>query len=339
MSEVITDYDSPWKEALERYFPAFMAFGFPEAYAGIDWTRGYEFLDKELQQVVRDAELGRRLADKLVKVWRLDGDETWVLIHLEVQGQVEADFAKRMFVYHYRLFDRYDRPVVSLAVLGDTQPRWRPSAYQQTLWGCRVQLTFPVLKLLDYTGQQVWLEQHPNPFAVVILAHLQAQATRNDPQARYAWKWRLIRGLYERGYERQDVLELFRFIDWLLQLPAELEARLSQSIQAYEEEQKMTYITSVERIGMQKGIEQGMQQGMEQGMQQGMEQGMQRGVQQSIMTILHTRFGESAFVLRAAVEALHDLEQLQALLSRALTAATLHDVEAVLPANFIQANA
>ena len=38
-----SDYDSPWKEALERYFPSFMALGFPTAHAGIDWTRGYEF--------------------------------------------------------------------------------------------------------------------------------------------------------------------------------------------------------------------------------------------------------------------------------------------------------
>ncbi|HTE20367.1 MAG TPA: hypothetical protein VK689_18540, partial [Armatimonadota bacterium] len=64
------DYDSPWKEALERYFPPFLAFFFPVAYADIDWSRGYEFLDKELQSVVRDAELGRRLVDKLVRVWR-----------------------------------------------------------------------------------------------------------------------------------------------------------------------------------------------------------------------------------------------------------------------------
>jgi hypothetical protein len=216
MTEARDDYDSAatlpslWKEALERYFHAFMALGFPEAYAGIDWARGYEFLDKELQQVVRDAELGRRLADKLVKVWRVDGEEAWVLIHLEVQGPVETGFAKRIFTYHYRLIDRYDRPIVSLAVLGDKTPRWRPHKYRQALWGCEVQLTFPVLKLLDYAGQEAWLEQHPNPFAVIILAHLQAKATRHDPEARYAWKWRLVRSLYERGYKRQDILELFR---------------------------------------------------------------------------------------------------------------------------------
>ncbi|MBC6417813.1 MAG: hypothetical protein GDA44_02975 [Prochloron sp. SP5CPC1] len=64
----IDEYDSPWKEAIESYFEEFMAFFFPEAHRDIDWSRGYETLDTELQQVVRDANLGKRLADKLVRV-------------------------------------------------------------------------------------------------------------------------------------------------------------------------------------------------------------------------------------------------------------------------------
>ena len=87
------DYDSPWKEALERYFPQFLELLFPEVHAGIDWSQGYEFLDIELQQVTRDAELGRRLADKLVQVVDSDGREDWLLIHIEVQGQTESEFA------------------------------------------------------------------------------------------------------------------------------------------------------------------------------------------------------------------------------------------------------
>ena len=59
----MTDYDSPWKEMLDEYFLAFMAFFFPEAYRDIDWARGYESLDQELAQIVRDAELGKWLAD------------------------------------------------------------------------------------------------------------------------------------------------------------------------------------------------------------------------------------------------------------------------------------
>jgi len=64
---VMTDYDSPWKEVLERYFAAFTAFFFPAVHTSIDWERGYAFLDKELPRIVRDARLGRRRADKLIQ--------------------------------------------------------------------------------------------------------------------------------------------------------------------------------------------------------------------------------------------------------------------------------
>jgi hypothetical protein len=117
MSKELDDYDSPWKKILEAYFQEFVTFFFPAAAEGIDWSRGHTFLDKELQQIVQDAELGKRLADKLVKVWRKDGDDAWVLAHVEVQGQERSDFAKRMFVYNYRIFDRYDRPVARTMVM------------------------------------------------------------------------------------------------------------------------------------------------------------------------------------------------------------------------------
>jgi hypothetical protein len=38
--------------------------------------------------------------------------------HVEVQGDYDADFPQRKFVYNYLFYDRYGRPVVSLAVLG-----------------------------------------------------------------------------------------------------------------------------------------------------------------------------------------------------------------------------
>ena len=79
------DYDSPWKEAIEVYFESFIEFCFPEIHKDINWSRGYESLDTELREVLRDAETGNRLADKLVKVYLNDGKEIVVLIHLEIQ--------------------------------------------------------------------------------------------------------------------------------------------------------------------------------------------------------------------------------------------------------------
>ena len=136
----MTDYDTPWKEILEHYFQDFVAFFYPQAHADIDWGRGHAFLDKELAKVVRDAEAGQRRVDKLVKVWRKSGTEVWVLIHVEIQAQRETNFPRRMYVYNYRLFDRYNRPVASFAILADTEPGWRPSEFHYELWGSEVRL-------------------------------------------------------------------------------------------------------------------------------------------------------------------------------------------------------
>src|SRR5579859_3034159 len=129
------DYDSPWKDAVETFLPDCLALFFPTAFAAIDWTIKPAFLDQELRQIQRDAEIGRRVVDKLVQVARLDGTDVWVLVHIEIQNQPEADFVKRMFTYYYRLLDHFDRPVVSLAILGDEQSSWRPERYELDLWG------------------------------------------------------------------------------------------------------------------------------------------------------------------------------------------------------------
>ena len=122
---------------------------FPAAHDDIDWSRGYEMLDKELQQIAPDAETGRRVVDVLVKVWRLSGEERWVLVHIEVQAQREAGFPLQMYVYHYRTFDRYHMPVASFAVLADEEPGWRPDRRTYDLWGCSLDFRFPTVKLLD----------------------------------------------------------------------------------------------------------------------------------------------------------------------------------------------
>jgi hypothetical protein len=307
---------------LEHYLADFLAFFFPQAHAEIDWHRGCTFLDKELQQVVRDAALGRRLADKLVQVWRRGGEETWVLVHIEVQSQEERAFARRMFVYYYRLFDRYDRQVVSLAVLGDEQASWRPDQFAAALWGCAVQFTFPVVKLLDYRARQAELEASRNPFATVVLAHLAALETRGDMARRGQTKLALTRRLYERGYHRQEVLDLYRFIDWVLQLPEELEAQIWQQIMQYEEAQHVTYISTAERMGHHKGL----QEGREQGLQEGREQGLRQGLLDGLALALELKFGRAGLDLVPELRQIEDPAVLQAVGERLKTADTLDEV-------------
>ena len=47
----------------------------------------------------------------------------------------------------------------------------------------------------------------------------------------------------------------------MMQVPLELQRQLWQDIEQLERNRTMPYITSVERIGIEKGMQQGMQQG------------------------------------------------------------------------------
>lgn len=259
----MTDFDSPWKEALDVYFKPFMAFFFPRAHAEIDWTQKIEMLDKELQQITRESEQGRRVVDKLVRVGRITGQEEWVFIHVEIQSQEEAEFGRRMYGYNSRLFDLYNREVASFAILGDDRATWRPKRFGYGLWGCHVRFRFPVVKLLDFRADVPALEANPNPFAIIVLAHLKTMETRRDAAARFGWKVRLVKGLHERGLDEKDVRQLIRLIDWMMDLPKPLERLYSDEIHAFEEEKKMPYVTTFERFGHEAGLHEGLLQGIE----------------------------------------------------------------------------
>ena len=250
-------FDSPWKEAIEGHFADFLQFFFPTAHAQVDWSQPVLFLDKELRSLMRDAELGTRYVDKLVQLTRLDGQPERVYVHVEVQGSEQAEFAERMFVYHYRLYDRYRQPIASLAVLADERPNWRPEKFGYEVFGCRLGMHYPVAKLLDWSGSEARLEDSDNPFAMVTLAHLATRATRADMESRYEIKKSLVRQLYRRGRNRQQVVDLVWMLDWMMRLPKELEGQWRHDVQILEEEISMPYISSFERAGIEKGLEQG----------------------------------------------------------------------------------
>jgi len=312
------DYDSPWKEILEEYLEDFMRFFFPLAARKLDWKKGYTFLDKELQQVVRDAELGKRFADKLVQLWRTNGDEAWVLIHIEVQGQMESGFAKRMYTYNYRIFDRYNKPVASLAVLADDRPNWKPDSYSYELLGCEAGIKFPIAKLLDYAEKFEELKESENPFAVVVMAHIKTKETLHDDEGRKKWKLYLARLLYERSYSRIDLINLFRFIDWLMKLPQDMEEGFWEEIRQYEEEKNMPYVTSVERIGIKKGLQQGIQQGRREGILEAIELGLTikfgtKGLR--LLPVLRsTKDNDRLEMVKEAIKASDDLKEIEDLL-------------------------
>jgi hypothetical protein len=210
-----------------------------------------------------------------------------------------------MYVYNYRVFDRYNRPVASLAVLADDDADWRPTDFSSDLFGCAAGIRFPAVKLLDFVAHEAMLEASSNPFAQVVLAHLKARETHGDPAGRHLWKVRLVRNLYERGFSPHDVRELFRLIDWLMELPPALAAVFRQDLDRIQEERRMPYVTSIERLARSEGQREGIE------------------------VLLRLRFGDEGLKLMPEIREIHDEEILRAVLKAFETATSLDEVRRV----------
>lgn len=128
---------------------------------------------------------------------------------------------------------------------------------------------------------------------------------------RHKWKLNLIQMLYERGYTRQDVLELFRFIDWVMVLPPDLEKQLQVELSHYEEERKMRYVTTIERWAENRGIEQGL------------EQGEAKATRERIMETLEVQFHYLPEPIVTHLKEISDITLLKALFKLSLTADSL----------------
>ena len=198
-------FDEGWKYAIRAFLPECLLLLFPSLHAQIDWTRPVEFLSTELHRLA-PAQLrkGVRSVDVLVRVYFRDGVPHVVLLHIEIQAQHDPNFSLRMFVYYYRIFDANDYPeLISLAILADDDPNWRPSVFERRLAGCNLRFEFPTVKLLDFDEAE--LEQSENPFALVVLAHLRALKTRGRPNLMLREKLALIRAMHTRGYRLLSV--------------------------------------------------------------------------------------------------------------------------------------
>lgn len=226
---------------------------FPALAQDVDWSRKIEFLEQELKRISRRSATGDRYVDKLARLWLRNGIEQRVLLHLELQAQQRVAYEEHVFEYNVlaRLF--YKLPVVSVVILADSNAQWRPTTYKTALWGCEHTFQFPIVKLLDIACDEQALLTNPNPFSIVILAHVRSMQASKDVAAIYQWKKRLVQLGYERGYSRENIVDLFTFIDWVMVLPEEMEIKFEAELTEFEKEQRMEYVTSIERRGIEQG--------------------------------------------------------------------------------------
>ena len=205
--------DIYWKGLIEDLFPYFIPFFLPQYATLFDLTRPVEFLDKELQQLYPEPgnDTETRFVDKLVKVFATSGEEKWVLIHIEVQGYGDKNFARRMYQYFYRIFDRYGIPVTAIAIFTDAHPAFLTNQYINEFAGTEMVYRFNTYKVRQQN--ETTLRNSDNPFAIAILTVLLALRSKKlDDGNLLHLKTALAREMYAKGFSAAITRQLFNFI-------------------------------------------------------------------------------------------------------------------------------
>ncbi|WP_158800652.1 hypothetical protein [Pedobacter sp. L105] len=224
--EVIKREDHLWKGLLDETFPEFIRFIYPRVDEFLDLEKGVEFLDKELEKVFSsDDKPSTRLVDKLVKVYTLDGDEQWILIHIEVQAKYTEDFGNRMFTYFYRLLDKYNKRISAFAIFTEAIPKSRPDTFKIEFMDTEMNYKFNTYKITDPTDEE--LESSKNIFALVVIAAravLKERHITNKKERdlfRKDLKIQLLKELKSRKIEQKKIDSIWKFINYYIRFEFE----------------------------------------------------------------------------------------------------------------------
>ena len=312
--------DNVWKEVLDDLLEQFMALLFAKYHQRVDWARQYERLDKEMIEISEEGGFSKQSADKLYRVFLKTGDEQLILMHIEIQGYADEQFAERVWNYKNLIQRKYRQQVLSCAVLTDPDKAFRPVGNRWEFEEHLELYNFPIVKLLDYWQNWEALEQDPNPFAVVVMAHLKAQRLKNRPIELKEVRLQLLKLLLGRGYSREFVIRLIQFMEGLIRLPPaqEVEYR-AEAHKLNEEAVKMALVSVFEILAKEEGKQEGLRKGKQEGLQEGM----------LVLTInlLEQRFGSLEPELSQPLENLTS-DQLQALSKQLLSLSSKDDLRA-----------
>ena len=196
------NYDSAWKEVIEKLFQNFLEFFFPDFHEAIDFDKQFEFLNTGMRPVVTFSKRGDRASDVLVKVHLKNGTRRYIciFIHIEVQGRPAENFMEKMYIYNYRTFDKRiepNVPVVSAAILTDEDPNYRPDEYAVKFGRFELRMKIPIAKIIDYKIHpelNEYLNTTSNPMSLVVKAQLKSlEANKADDNTKFSAAKELIR--------------------------------------------------------------------------------------------------------------------------------------------------
>ncbi len=211
--------DTLWKSILEDIFEDFLLFFYPESGSFFDFSKDFEYLDKELEQLFppEDNLYQVRFVDKLVKVHCRNGDNEWILVHIEVQGYHDPHFTQRMFTYYSRILDKYGKPITAFAIFTENNTAFKPCEYYREFMGTSVLYRYNSFKILEQDEEL--LRKSDNPFAIVVLTVNMALKSKSvSENDLLSLKIELAKNLLSRNFRKSKINNLLTFLRFYIHL-------------------------------------------------------------------------------------------------------------------------
>jgi hypothetical protein len=265
MSKNFIDHDRLFKELLTTFFEEFILLFFPKVFEELDF-RDLRFLTEE---VVTDVTEGEKYRIDLLVETRLKGEEGLIVIHVESQAQYQRTFKERMFIYFSRLYQKYRRKILPIALF-----RYNTKHVESDHFS----MDFPFLQVVDFHYLIVQLKREnwrnyirqDNPVAAALLSKM-GYTKREKIEV----KIEFLRMLLRMELDPARLTLVTGFFDTYLRLNEDEEQKVieeEKAMSSKEGEKIMEIINSYERKGREIGKQEGRQEGKKEGKQEGREE-------------------------------------------------------------------
>ena len=293
--------DLLWKVILEDVFDDFLCFLNPDADTILDLNRGFEFLDKELEQLYppENDEYSPKVIDKLVKVFTKTGQEEWILVHVEVQGQYRKDFPKRMFTYFSRIFDKHQKPVTAYAIFTEAEKTIRPDVFKVEFMGTSLCYTFNTFKISHQSDDD--LQASNNPFALVVLTVKTVLAgkkiinSEERDELLLELKIKLAKQLLNKRIAKEKIRALMNFLKYYVRFEnPDINDKFEKELEILTERSSTM---GIEEFLLDRATKQGEKKGLEKGLEQ-----MSHAVVENLIKELGLSNEQAADIAEVSVE-------------------------------------
>lgn len=320
--------DTLWKGIIDDLVVDFIHYFFSDYIDQIDFSAGFTSLDKELEQLFSKSASKKRHADKLFRAKLVNGQEQFFLIHVEVQGYPDPEFAIRMFEYAYRIRDRYKKPLTALAIYTNRDRKYHFKAFHESFMGSEILYRFNSYVLADQKLTEI--RRPDNLFSLVMeVAFEDLQNKTKTDIERLNFKTRLIKHLLKQEIDTAKIRKLLAFVKYYTNFEQKEFLRKFEKtiIKITKSRRTMGIEEAILNYVEEKGKVEGKAEGKAEGYAQGFEEGEEKGLDLGLKMVISRAWEKSMPITEIADLTNKTQEEVQSVIDKLVSSNTENEVE------------